>query len=85
MPFTTANYDALLPSLLEKYLRNPPTAFNYEFDSLKRMYGACFNDVPRRSFEARLGTALNTFLMASYNYTVLTGADGTNLNGRNDM
>jgi hypothetical protein len=85
MPFTTANYDSLLPSLLEKYIRNPPTAFNYEFDSSKRMYGACFDDVPRRSFEARLGTALNTFLMASYNYTVLTGADGTSLNGRNDM
>ncbi|KAG5659471.1 hypothetical protein KAF25_002030 [Fusarium avenaceum] len=85
MPFTTANYDALLPSLLEKYLKNPPTAFNYEFDALKRMYGACFDDVPRRVFEARFATALNTFLMATYNYTVLTGADGTSLNGRNDM
>ncbi|KAH6954189.1 hypothetical protein DER45DRAFT_525100 [Fusarium avenaceum] len=85
MPFTTANYDALLPSLLEKYLRNPPTVFNYEFDTLKRMYGACFDGVPRRAFEARFATALNTFLMATYNYTVLTGADGTSLNGRNDM
>ncbi|RGP73563.1 hypothetical protein FLONG3_6300 [Fusarium longipes] len=85
MPFLTATYNFRRPSLLEQYLRNPPTAFNMETDDISMNFGGCHTEVPRQSFEARLATALNTFLMASYNYTVLTGADGTSFFERNDM
>ncbi|RFN51773.1 hypothetical protein FIE12Z_3976 [Fusarium flagelliforme] len=85
MPAITATYNAMKPSLLEKYIKNPPTAFGNGEDHKHRMYGACFEDVSRQSFEARVATALNTFLMASYNYSVLTGTDGISLSQRNDM
>ncbi|KAJ4129753.1 hypothetical protein NW768_006722 [Fusarium equiseti] len=85
MPAVTATYNAMRPSLLEKYIRNPPTAFGNGEDHKHMMYGACYEDVSRRSFEARVATALNTFLMASYNYSVLTGTDGISLSQRNDM
>ncbi|KAI1072944.1 hypothetical protein LB507_008999, partial [Fusarium sp. FIESC RH6] len=85
MPAITATYNAMKPSLLEKYIKNPPTSFGNGEDHKHRMYGACFEDVPGRIFEARVATALNTFLMASYNYSVLTGTDGISLGQRNDM
>lgn len=85
MPSITATYDHQSPSVLEKYIRNPPTAFALEEDDINFRWGACYKDVPKRMFEARLTTALNTFIMASYNYTVLTGTDGTSLDQRNDM
>ncbi|KAJ3545040.1 hypothetical protein NM208_g2712 [Fusarium decemcellulare] len=46
---------------------------------------ACFSDVPRQAFEARLATALNTFIMATYKPSVLTGGDGTSLRDRDGM
>ncbi|RBR12017.1 uncharacterized protein FIESC28_08787 [Fusarium coffeatum] len=85
MPSITATYNPLLPSLLEKYIRNPPTAFELGNHRKDNMYAACYPYVSRRDFEARLATALNTFIMASYNYSVLTGTDGTSLKQRNDM
>lgn len=85
MPSITATYTALIPSLLERYISNPPTAFKLDEDPIKNWYGACYKNVSQWDFEARISTALNTFIMASYNYTVLTGSDGTSLSQRDDM
>lgn len=85
MPFTTAAYRSSRGSLLEWYLKDPPmVSFRGTSDSLSRRPG-CFSDVPRHAFEARLATALNTFIMATYNNTVLTGGDGISIDDRNAM
>jgi hypothetical protein len=85
MPSITATYTSSIPSLLERYIRNPPTAFKLGDDPIKYMFGAWYKDLSQRDFEARLATALNTFTMVAYNYTVLIGSDGTGLSQRDDM
>ncbi|KAM5522360.1 hypothetical protein FOXYSP1_16251 [Fusarium oxysporum f. sp. phaseoli] len=85
MPFTTASYTRREPSSLESFIYDPLTTYSGIDDSLWSFFPGCFTNVSRAHFEGRLSTALNTFLMAAYNSTVLTGADGTTLSGRNDL
>ncbi|KAF4964743.1 hypothetical protein FSARC_7342 [Fusarium sarcochroum] len=83
MPFTTASYGFREGSLLERYIKDPPKTFNTGRED--EVYPACFSNVSQALFDARLATALNTFLMAAYNSSVLTGADGASLENWNGM
>ncbi|KAF4442970.1 hypothetical protein F53441_11614 [Fusarium austroafricanum] len=85
MPFTMVSYTMRRPSGLESFIYNPPTMYSGVDNPVWSYSSGCFTNVSRTRFEGRLATALNTFLMATYNSTVLTGADGTTLSGRNDM
>ncbi|RSL84909.1 hypothetical protein CEP51_003623 [Fusarium floridanum] len=81
-PFTTSDYDYGSPSLIEMYLKDPPQTLSR---SSKNTYAGCFTNVSLDAFEARFATSLNTFVTATFNSTVLTGADGTSLENRNIM
>ncbi|KAF4468109.1 hypothetical protein FALBO_5009 [Fusarium albosuccineum] len=83
-PFITASYHIGEPSAIEKYLWDPPTSFGYPGRG-PRINPGCFPDVPTEEFQARLSTALNTVIMATYNATVLRGGEGTSLDDRNFM
>ncbi|KAF4466644.1 hypothetical protein FALBO_6496 [Fusarium albosuccineum] len=86
IPFTTASYHIGEASMLEAYLKNPSRMFTRLEDSTNETSGpACFVDVPQQAFEARLAMALNTFIMATYKPSVLTGGDGTSLRDRDGM
>ncbi|KAF5968278.1 hypothetical protein FCOIX_11526 [Fusarium coicis] len=85
MPFTTASYTSRTPSTLESYIYDPLNTYSGIDDPVWPYFAGCFTNISRAQFEGRLSTALNTFLMATYNSTVLTGADGTTLSGRNDL
>ncbi|KAK2684672.1 hypothetical protein QWA68_016327 [Fusarium oxysporum] len=85
MPFTMASYMTLRPSGLESFIYDPLTMYSGIDDPVWNSFAGCFTNISRAHFEGRLSTALNTFLMATYNSTVLTGADGTTLSGRNDL
>ncbi|KAJ4244761.1 hypothetical protein NW762_014338 [Fusarium torreyae] len=86
MPFTTATYGFREGSLLERYIKDPPKTFNTGREDNKQiLYPACFSNVSQTLFDVRLSTALNTFLMAAYNSTILTGADGASLENRDSM
>ncbi|KAF4949204.1 hypothetical protein FGADI_9061 [Fusarium gaditjirri] len=85
MPFTLASYTTRRPSSLESFIYDPLTMYSGADDPLWPYFTGCFTNISRARFEGRLSTALNTFLMATYNSTVLTGADGTTLSGRNDL
>ncbi|KAJ4168983.1 hypothetical protein NW754_010915 [Fusarium falciforme] len=82
-PFTTSDYDIGRPGLIEIYLKDPPRTLGRM--ALPTDSPGCFTDVPLHAFEARFATALNTFVTATFNSTVLTGADGTSLKNRNIM
>ncbi|KAJ4315974.1 hypothetical protein N0V84_008108 [Fusarium piperis] len=82
-PFATSDYDIAVPGLIEMYLKNPPQTLARS--PLTNNYPGCFNDVPLDAFEGRFATALNTFVTATFNATVLTGADGMSLENRNIM
>ncbi|KJZ75452.1 hypothetical protein HIM_05148 [Hirsutella minnesotensis 3608] len=81
MPMTTASYHVSHYSNLEMYLQEPPLLIQRRDDLIGNQPG-CFSNVPTHVFEARLATALNTFIMGMYNSTVLTGSDGTSLENR---
>ncbi|KAH7268225.1 hypothetical protein B0J15DRAFT_441376 [Fusarium solani] len=82
-PFTTSDYDIGRPGLIEIYLKDPPRTLGRM--ALPTGSPGCFTNVPLHAFEARFATALNTFVTATFNSTVLTGADGTSLKNRNIM
>ncbi|QPC79977.1 hypothetical protein HYE68_010729 [Fusarium pseudograminearum] len=69
MPFTTATYSMHLSSLLEQYIHEPLSTF----DAASQFA----SELSQALFEARFATALNTFLMASYNSIILTGTDSS--------
>ncbi|UZP42778.1 hypothetical protein NXS19_010594 [Fusarium pseudograminearum] len=77
MPFTTASYDSHMPSLLERYIHQPSTAFSTDSIDFSDHWPACYSNLSRQLFEARFATVLNTFLMASYDSITLTGAEST--------
>ncbi|OBS22456.1 hypothetical protein FPOA_08793 [Fusarium poae] len=80
MPFTTATYYPMIPSLLERYIHDPLLTFEkYDPDARETRPG-CFTELSQALFEARFATALNTFLMAAYNDTVLGGIDAVGYN-----
>ncbi|KAG4271279.1 hypothetical protein FPRO04_11202 [Fusarium proliferatum] len=81
MPFTTASYLRWRASSLERFIYDPLTMHS----GMGAYFTGCFTNVSQAHFEGRISTALNTFLMATYNSTVLTGADGTTLSGRNAL
>ncbi|EEU43374.1 uncharacterized protein NECHADRAFT_45002, partial [Fusarium vanettenii 77-13-4] len=82
-PFTTSDYDIGRPGLIEIYLKDPPNTLG-RLNLLTDAPG-CFNNVSLDVFETRFATSLNTFVTATFNTTVLTGADGTSLKNRNIM
>ncbi|KAL6914560.1 hypothetical protein FSST1_012320 [Fusarium sambucinum] len=75
MPFTTAPYQPNRPSLLERYIRQPSSTFSTADVREGVAFPACYSNLSSALFEARFATALNTFLMASYDSTILTGAE----------
>lgn len=83
LPFTTSDYDIGRPGLIEIYLKDPPRTLGRT--ALPTDYPGCFANVSLHALEARFATALNTFVTATFNSTVLTGADGTSLKNRNMM
>ncbi|KAM0419071.1 hypothetical protein ACHAPT_012010 [Fusarium lateritium] len=83
-PFITASYHLFQSSTIEKYLWDPPTSFGY-LGSGPLINPGCFPDIPTEAFQARLSTALNTVIMATYNATALRGGEGTSLDDRNFM
>ncbi|KAG5777685.1 hypothetical protein H9Q73_008642 [Fusarium xylarioides] len=83
-PFITASYYSGQSSAIERYLWDPPTSFGFR-GSGPAIIPGCFPNVSTEEFQARLSTALNTVIMATYNATVLMGVDGASLNNRNSM
>ena len=81
IPFTgaTEHESQGAPSIVEAYLRDPTNTLKRDSD-----YGdrdshndqGCYSSVPATVLETRLSMVLNTFVMASYNLTALTGSDG---------
>ncbi|RFN45626.1 hypothetical protein FIE12Z_10128 [Fusarium flagelliforme] len=86
IPFTgaTEHESKRAPSIVEAYLRDPTNTlkrdFNYPHPDL-RNYQGCYSSVPPAVLERRLSMVLNTFVMASYNLTALTGGDGAVIDG----
>ncbi|SPJ71933.1 uncharacterized protein FTOL_01661 [Fusarium torulosum] len=78
LPFMGASHHVSEASL-EKYLRNPPTAFRHHYDHIANRTGCNFFP-PTDIFERRLATALNTGIMASHRSTDLTGGDDVPIN-----
>jgi hypothetical protein len=85
MPFTTAVYNPEITSLLERYIHEPPYTFDTDGLGPGRRQPGCFSELSQALFEARFATALNTFLMASYNGLILTGSNGTSSIRRSGM
>ncbi|PTD08740.1 hypothetical protein FCULG_00010900 [Fusarium culmorum] len=77
MPFTTATYYSMEPSLLERYIHDPLLTFDVGPYDKKEPRPGCYSELSQAFFEARFATALNTFLMAAYDDVVLGGADNT--------
>ncbi|KAF5011262.1 hypothetical protein FDECE_2615 [Fusarium decemcellulare] len=82
--FITAGYHVSQSGAIEDYLWDPPTSFGYG-GSGPVIDPGCFPNVPTEAFQARLSTALNTVIMATYNATMLRGGEGTSLDDRNFM
>lgn len=82
-PFTTSDYGIARPGLIEIYLKDPTKTLRRT--SLPPSSPGCFTNVSLHALEARFATALNTFVTATFNATVFTGADGTSLKNRNIM
>ncbi|PNP61471.1 hypothetical protein FNYG_13758 [Fusarium nygamai] len=83
-PFITASYHLGQSSAIERYLWDPPTSFGFR-GSGPTINPGCFPNVSTEEYQARLSTALNTVIMSTYNATVLKGAEGASLDGRNFM
>ncbi|KAG8355425.1 hypothetical protein FVEN_g6634 [Fusarium venenatum] len=81
IPFTgaTEHESRRAPSIVEAYLRDPTNTLKRDFNyphSDPRNYQGCYSSVPAAVLERRLSMVLNTFVMASYNLTALTGGYG---------
>jgi hypothetical protein len=66
------------PSILEQWLKDPPTAFELKYDRNAYWY----EDIPLPLFSNRLAMVLNSYLRASLNMTITVGSDGTSAQGR---
>ncbi|RBR25712.1 uncharacterized protein FIESC28_01465 [Fusarium coffeatum] len=69
------------PSTLAYYLRDPTSTLSRQGNrpwntTLDRDIQGCYTHTSARLLERRLATVLNTFVVASYNLTALTGGDG---------
>ncbi|KAJ4005482.1 hypothetical protein NW752_002314 [Fusarium irregulare] len=69
------------PSTVEYYLRDPTSTLSRQDTrpwntTLDRDIQSCYTHTSARLLERRLATVLNTFIVASYNLTALTGGDG---------
>jgi hypothetical protein len=75
IPFTFASYSPPLPSLLEKWLRDPSTTFDRNSDY---MYDSVwYEDIPLEIFSDRFAMVLNTNLQAVLNMTTIVGGNDT--------
>jgi len=72
----------MVPGILEMYLQDPLLVFSRSFMGYHYEDPWCYSDLPADVFETRLATALNTFIRSSYNFSILTGADGPTLRDR---
>ncbi|KAI8723114.1 hypothetical protein NCS52_00166400 [Fusarium sp. LHS14.1] len=84
LPFITASENLNEPSGLETYLYDPTYVFRRTPDKFRHSPG-CFSDVSLDVFGSRMATILNTAIMATYNFSVLTGGDGISLKDRGRM
>jgi len=82
LPSTIASYHPIEPSVLEKWLQNPPTTFGVDFS---RTYDWSYEDIPLNVFSDRLAMVLNTNLLAIFNMTIMVGSDGTSIDVRDSM
>ncbi|RMJ17774.1 hypothetical protein CDV36_002556 [Fusarium kuroshium] len=82
-PFATSDYNRGIPGLIEMYINDPPNTLSRPSSWMKPP--GCFLDVPLDALEARFATSLNTFVTATFDPKVLTGADGTSLENRDIM
>ncbi|KAH7394396.1 hypothetical protein BKA66DRAFT_299245 [Pyrenochaeta sp. MPI-SDFR-AT-0127] len=78
IPYTLASLHVSDPGILEKWLRDPPTAFRREYPSIQTL----FDEVPMQVFSDRLALVLNTHLRATFNVTINVGSDGTSIDAR---
>jgi len=79
IPWILSNVKADQPLLLERWLRNPPTAMQEPNTGLKAVW---YEDIPMSIFQNRLAMVLNTYLRASLNLTNNVGSDGLLLDNR---
>ncbi|KAF5664431.1 hypothetical protein FHETE_7022 [Fusarium heterosporum] len=77
LAFTGATLRSSQFSMLERYLRDPPTSLQPSFERAGGAHNGpnCDFSPPTDILERRLATALNTMIMASYKTADLTGGD----------
>lgn len=80
IPDTLPSEDPFMPTLLERWLKDPPTSFRYPYSPGQRWY----EDVPLSTFSNRLAMVLNTYLQATLNATNIYGAEGSSLESRDN-
>jgi hypothetical protein len=71
IPFTIASSHSYQPSTLEKWLRNPSTSFDSEYEFSPEW----FAQVPMNVLSNRLTMVLNTNILAMFNGTIMVGGD----------
>jgi hypothetical protein len=71
IPYTMANFHPNERSILEKWLKNPITAFQKEY-GLDYVW---YEDIPLGLFSNSLTVVLNTYLCATFDLTVTVGSE----------
>ena len=81
IPYTMASNHPSEAGILEKWLKNPPTAFQ-DYDPLLKGWYQGFEDVPMVVLQNRLAMILNTFNLATLDMENIVGSDGLSLTNR---
>jgi hypothetical protein len=71
IPYTMASFHPNEPSILEKWLKDPTTAFQKQYG----MDYTWYEDLPLGLFSNRLAVVLNTYLRAMFDLTVTVGSE----------
>lgn len=79
IPVVTASLRLNQVSLLEAWLKDPPTVFNPRHDYDTNLW---YEDINPHVFSNRLAMVLNTHIQAALNITILVGGDGTSAQER---
>lgn len=77
IPYTLASNDASEAGILEKWLRDPPTALDSGAHLSKDNPDFWYQDLSLDVFAGRFAMALNTHLRASLDMSHIVGSDGT--------
>jgi hypothetical protein len=81
IPYTMASLHPSEPSILEKWLKNPPTTFAVNYSETQMWY----EDIPLNIFSNRLAMVFNTYLRATFDLAYTVGSDGTSLDSRGGL